>query len=326
MKKIIYSILFTALTTGVAFAQDEEAATEEMPAVEEKAEKGGCCAGCGFTPKEGDIGVGINAAPFLQYVGSVVSNNGANAALNGGPVDWRGNGTNGLFARYFISDDMAVRATFIMHQFNNVHEASTQLDAVTNEDGALVTQNDRVTDKMAYSYTDFALGGGVEFRRGSKRLQGYYGGEVMFTRDNGARVFYDYGNEMTNANYNPITHDFSGENINIGGTNVTPALLGLTNNALGNTRILEEAAATTVGMQFNGLLGVEWFFAKKMSLGSELKWGYYFSRTAGNASVTAEFMENGVRKVEEFKSDQGTNRYYGFQPAADAQVWMSFYF
>ena len=319
MKKIIYTILFTALTTGAAFAQDEEvAATEETAAVEEKEEKGeSCCGDCDKFPKAGDIGLSINSDPLFQYVTSFATNmfGTTNVGSQSTPFDFndvpfRDNGaTNGIFVRYFLEDDMVIRATFATTQYNSVEEANVQMDGSFDEDGNLITQADRVTDTRAYSETSFGLGAGVELRRNmGKSFQGYYGGELLYTRTNGNRTFYEYGNDMTAINYNPITSNFAGGENNLA------------------TRTLEFASPTTAGVNLSGILGLEWYVTNRVSLGTELKWGYFYTKTKGNSSTTVEYMEQGARKVEEILSNYGSDKSYGFAPQAAANLWLNIYF
>ena len=106
MKKIIYSVLIAALTTGAAYAQDEEVAVAETESTDSGDEKKGCCAGGDRLPAAGDIGLSVDASSFLQYAGNMF--NGEN--FNSAPTFDLENQT--IMVKYFIADDMAVRVRF----------------------------------------------------------------------------------------------------------------------------------------------------------------------------------------------------------------------
>src|SRR5690554_8175712 len=87
-------ILLSVLSFGV-FAQDDYSAAFEQEQEEENTTQGSK-----YFPKAGDFGIGIDASPFLNYLGN---------AFNGSSNNQLKLGDNTLYFRYFLSDDAALR-------------------------------------------------------------------------------------------------------------------------------------------------------------------------------------------------------------------------
>ena len=133
MKKILYTFLLTAFVAGSVFAQEEEASTESAPNKEGKS----CCSGKGGNrlPEAGDIGLGFDAAPLFNLLSPSST---ANYSIPNA----------GVFVRYFLADDMAVRVNLGMNQ------------QVTVSEGQVWTGNEadayeRVTDTRTLSNGTF---------------------------------------------------------------------------------------------------------------------------------------------------------------------------
>lgn len=95
------------------------------------------------------------------------------------------------------------------------------------------------------------LAGGIQKYRGKGRVKGIYGGEV---------------------------------NIGLGGSKTTNTFNG--NAPVGE--ILEDKAGSTFEFGVRGFIGVEYFFAPKMSVGGEFGWGLGLSSTGAGETTTAD--------------------------------------
>jgi len=303
MKKIVYTFLFTTLVTGSVFAQEEEASTS-APMKNEKS--GGCCGDKNFTPEAGDIGLGFDARPLFGFFTSGTSTSASPNTTN--------SVIPSIFLRYFLAEDMAVRVNVNMVQQNTIAEAQIWSG---NEADAF----ERVTDTRSNSNGAFALGVGVEKRRGYKRVQGYMGADIQYERRSD-RTFYTYGNAMTDADQTPISHNW-------GQLTNTNAL----NDANGDPwtgaarRQVANYGATTAAWSLNGIIGAEYYIAPKVSIGGEFKLGYAYSKTKNDGEIQWQMRDGAGTIVENVKQNVGpTSKSYGIRPISGGSIILSMYF
>lgn len=174
MRKTLLSIAATLCIVGAVSAQ------EDSRIVGTTTKKG-----ANILPAAGDIAVGIEATPFLRYLGNIFTD-----ANNTAP-DFNGR-QGSVFGKYFLTDKSAVRARV---SFNFGSEKETwEVNDVTSTDPDVMVKN-TYTDKV----NQFELALGYELRRGYGRLQGFYGGEVAVGFGNGSES-YTYGNAITATN------------------------------------------------------------------------------------------------------------------------------
>jgi hypothetical protein len=217
----------------------------------------------------------VDAAPFLTYLGGFFSLSGATAP------EFKGV-NQGIYGKYFLEDDRAIRAKLKLNIFS-----SSDKQSVRNDEAAATTPEATTIDTRKTNVTDVSLAVGYEFRRGRGRVQGFYGGELLLGLDRESKT-YSYGNPMTLANPTPTsTTDFMNPN-NPNNPNIigTPA-----------TRPLESKGGMNFKAGLGGFVGVEYFIAKQLSLGGEFTLGLNFS-VLGQNEVTSQRVENGeVREV-----------------------------
>ncbi len=199
-------------------------------------------------PERGEIAVGMTMNPIFTYFGNFFNGTQNNVAPIG---TFFNNGVpNAIFAKYFIADDAALRFTLEATANTTTNSFYVQDDAVVINDPL---SNAQVTDIQTTVTRSYVIGFGYEKRRGSTRLQGKYGANLLLTYQNN-NLLYKYGNPMSADNPMPTTHDF-GTNIYNGG------------------RILENYGAEQLGLGVNIFIGVEYFILPKLSLGAELGYG-----------------------------------------------------
>ncbi|MBK5285404.1 MAG: hypothetical protein JJE25_08360, partial [Bacteroidia bacterium] len=99
-----------------------------------------------------------------------------------------------------------------------------------------------VNDETKISYDTIALSFGIQKYRGNGRVRGYYGAElgVLLT---GLDTTFTYGNSISSYNTSIV-------------------------------RVTEDKAGSGFGIGLRGFIGVEYFFAPKMSIGAEYGWGF----------------------------------------------------
>ena len=223
MKK---TVLVMALAIGVtgAFAQD---------LTSKKGEK--------YLPEANDWSIGFDAVPALNAVGRVMGGSQGTAMTN--PMG----STQYIVGKMFKDEKTAYRAAL------GINFGSTTTKTLVTDLTSTATPPAQVTDESKASSNKIALGAGIEKRRGSTRLQGYYGGMLMINFG-GSKTTNTYGNALS-----------------------------ATNTA---SRVTSAKAGSTFGLGLNGLIGAEYFIAPKISIGAEYWWGVNFSSTGEGENVS----------------------------------------
>jgi len=271
------------MAAGMAFSQ--ESTPEVGPEIRSrKGEK--------YLPTGKEWGLGVSADPFLRYLG-----NSMNAsALNNGPrFDFTPNLTSNVafFGKYMKDAKTAYRIRF------NV--------GIKNSDSkAVVFQDDLNSDPSYPAFTEdwqkvtttgIVIAPGIEKRRGSTRLQGIYGAELVLGFNN-THVSYDYGNPISADFDHPTTTSF----VNAGyGANIVQGGAGVP-----FVRVTDDKFGSTILAGARGFVGVEYFFAPKISLGGEF--GYMLGfQTQGRGVTTTEVWDPTTLSTREVKYDKYRN-------------------
>jgi len=227
-----------------------------------------------YLPEAGDWSIGFDAGSLTGFVGNMFNGSGNQTVyqdpssgdimsqdnkntLNAG--GWM-NGTVGQEIRFKMFKDETtayrLRARIGINSsnsdFNGTYDSDTTNTPTAPEDYTINTKTS--------SGFNLVLGGGLEKRRGNTRIQGYYGGEVFIALLGGGTTTTDDGR---------IRND-----------NSTAAIQG-------ETRTLEVKNGNTFGLGLQGFMGVEWFFAPKVSLGAEYTWGLSMSSTGEGETTTS---------------------------------------
>lgn len=257
MKKFIFTVA-TVLIGATSFAQDDKV----------------------YGPEAEDWALSIDATPFLNYFGNFIGGTDANAAPT-----WSFLTTNQqITGKYFVSSDMAFRGS-VRLGFASVTESEMVLDrSVPFDDYPDYPElPPMVENRMKMGMTNLGLSGGVEWRKGEGRLQGYYGGElgVSFSSES---TTYEYGNDLTLPGAdNPVGVDADDDDF---GTN------NIGTDGFGNaSRTLESKSGGTVGFGLRGFIGAEYFILPKFSLGGEFGLGL-FVMSSGASYTSVESVGN----------------------------------
>lgn len=205
-----------------------------------------------YLPEAGDWSIGFDAGNFTQYVGNL-ANGGSNTALTNGWMN--GTVSQELRAKMFKDESTAYRLRARIGTSSNSSDQLGKYDQDADPSTADVDYT--VTTKNSNGFS-IVLGGGLEKRRGNTRIQGYYGGEVYFGLLGGSSTTIDDSRALTD--------DYSNG---------------------GAARTTETKNGSTFVIGLNGFVGVEWFFAPKVSLGAEYTYGLGMSST-GEGETTTE--------------------------------------
>lgn len=263
MKKIL--VLFIICSMGMSLlAQNAEPADSKIPLTKR---------GYKILPEEGDFAIGIDATPFLQYLGNLFNKDANKAPFVDG---YKG----AIYGKYFLTDNMAIRARL------SLDISSLNYKGVVPDNAAIylnpMNSDATTVDVQTINHQAFGLAAGWEYRRGYRRLQGFGGGEIGAGFGN-TTSRYEYGNPMTELNQNPTSTDFDG-------------------NVFTNGRVTEIKHGTTWNAFVAGFIGVEYFIAPKLSIGGEFGLGCILNGTSQGTRATEQW--DGSQVFEQ------TTRYY----------------
>ena len=209
-------------------------------------------------PAAGDIGLSFDAAPMLTYVGSIIaggaSGDGLNAYVSG--YDQM------IVGKYFLKPGMAARARLGL---------KLQSDSTTSYYDHPVDVADpdlepadwaEASDTTTSNEFKMLLGGGLEMRRGYRRLQGIVGAEgLLGVATASSATSYGWSYDQDAADFGVIGD--------------------------GTERPLAENSGFGFVFGVRGFTGVEYFVLPKISLGMEYGYALSFGMQ-GRGSVTTE--------------------------------------
>ncbi len=245
MKQITIIICALFLSVGL-FAQDE------VDMLSKRGEK--------ILPQQGEIALGIDALPVLGYFGDLFNGFNAGNSANFGFINGIYN-ANSIYVKYYLEDQVAVRGAVRIGHQNWIDKEDVMMDQDVPD--PLMT----VTDVYTFNSTNIGIGADYLMYRGKGRVQGYYGAGI-FVNYNSWKDSYSYGNPMTTQFNSPNFYDFA---------------LGA--EVSGSERILETYNNNAFGVTVRGVVGVEYFFAPKISVGGEMGLGFNTNRDGGFQTV-----------------------------------------
>lgn len=250
MKKLVLIFLAICSFSFITYGQFDTEATGEILVSKN---------GHNILPEKGDIGLAIDAVPFLDFIGNLTKINSGgsfNSPLHMQPPE----GGIAICIKYFTGAKTAIRA-----RGRVAYNAATEKLAVVDQtDPAETIYDTRITSDGIID-----VGIGIEQRRGDTRLQGLYGIEGMLTVTRGTEVApnyrYRYANEFSATYPTPPTN-----------------LWG----AVGSRPIYQKNAPVyAIGAR--GFIGAEYFFTPKISIGGELAAALQIGRS-GSSKVKTE--------------------------------------
>jgi len=278
-----------------------------------------------FLPEAKEWSIGIDANPFLNYLGNFFGKTGPNVAPSFN--NYSLNQT--ITGKYFKDASTAYRATLRVGLNNQKNKnAVDEFVAPTVLTAALAETPEQKFDVRRASTRNIVLGVGLEKRRGKTRLQGFYGADLLIWGGN-TRERFKYGNDLTQSD-----NASTAFNENLDATNGTYSTNWNTVNALYNTNVVTESAPGAgdaaagfnrvesaralkrktngvIGVGVRAFIGVEYFVAPKVSIGGEFGWGLgYQLNTKNKATWDAEGTGTAAGSTQtggEIKTKDATN-------------------
>ena len=275
MKKLILSLSLAFLCGLYLQAQEEETTETSF-----SDDNGGALTnkkGAVILPQSGDYAFGCNATPFINTFGNLIKINSGGAFNSTAAFNFL-DANNTIFGKYYVSSTMAYRGKVRIGMTNTVNKVL--VDDLTSTD----TPPPQVEDKQTIATKNILLGGGIEYRLGKSRLQGFYGGEALLGFATN-KTSYKYGNALdSTSNYVHTTHSTS----------------------FGQTQgLVTNKGGTVFTFGLRGFIGAEYFFFPKLSVGSEFGWGINYQST-GKGKQVVETWESGEATETETETAGGS--------------------
>lgn len=258
MKKSLIILGSAFLFAATAVAQDECVTSK---------------CGAKVLPETGDWSIAVDAAPFIDFAADLVH---IGAVRTANAPTWNSwNSPYVIVGKYFADDQTAYRGILAIRKYNEYETAQiTKAEAIPLPATYFGDSVSFVEDSRSLKSGSLIIGGGYEKRKGHGRLQGSYGGEVVFSFEEGSREQFTYGNALTQnpTGNQPDVDPFNGYTTNFAGSNTYGGELEEIDQVT-DARLLERKTGSTFGFGIRGFVGVEYFFAAKMSVGGEFGWG-----------------------------------------------------
>jgi len=220
-----------------------------------------------FLPEAGEYAIGIDAAPFLFYLGNFFSANGnqaPNAAFN--------NPELAISLKMFRRADLAYRYKVRLGLMSNSWNGfQPEFSNVATDNNVKDTYN-RTTSNVYVSY-------GVEKRKGYTRIQGFYGieGGLGFGSE---RHRFNYGNAVEAGNTVPNRTEFE----LVFQEHPETAVSNFGDN---NSFITDYRMGTRFSLGVRAFVGAEIFVFPKVSIGVEFGLGAMVA-VQGKGRIEAE--------------------------------------
>lgn len=223
--------------------------------------------GVQILPEADEWALGFDATPLLEYFGNLFTD-----SFNDGPSFDFTRGQS-IWIKKVRDEGFHYRGSL------RIGFGSTSME---NNIPVVPNNNDTtfVVDERSTSMMNIAIGAGFEKRRGKGRLQGYYGPELTIGFGSSSTE-YSYGNAFSQNNTMPnTTIDFN--NGNASGV---------------SSRTTESVNGSTFSIGLRGFVGLEYFFAPKLSVGGEFGWGLALN-SSGEGETTTESWDILDNRVE----------------------------
>ncbi len=253
--------------------------------------------GVDILPVKGEFALGFNAVPFLNLIGNATAGNGK----------FIGNmfGQNTIFGKYMLDNQTAIRANFNFN-INNFNNRNFVIDNTANSPDSLVT------DKISVANQTFGLSGGYEMRRGKGRVQAIFGGDLAFLYSRSKRSM-TYGNAFGQINQTPTATNWTS-----GGSPINSTSQG--------ERMIEQMNGNTFSVGIRPFIGIEYFFAPKISIGAEFGWTLLYSITGDGEQINEYYSPSAETVYTRNIPSAGSNAFNANIDNLNGAVTLLFYF
>ncbi|MEI6681450.1 MAG: hypothetical protein WCO44_02420 [Bacteroidota bacterium] len=262
-------------------------------------------------PEKGDIGLSVDAVPFLSYLGNMFHGTSSTSAPS-----WSFPGLGDNIPTYtfqvkkFTSATTALRARIRIGFI-----ADTKKNTITDQLGTATPNEATVDDKWTSTAFNLVLGAGIEQRRGKGRVQGYVGAMANIFLGSKSNN-YTYGNAFTAVHLSPLSTQTPWTADATGGYTATAS----------SARLLSNSDGFAFGIGANAFIGVEYFIAPKISLGGEFSWGLAM-QFKGKSNIETETWDGVNKTAKTTTIKRGGSAYFGIDNSnTGGAINLAFYF
>ncbi len=234
--------------------------------------------GVPILPETGEYGLSLNAQPLFNYAGNFFNNTADNELEIGYAYQYM------FVGKHFITPQIANRLKLGF---------STQYDRLVIP----YLGNPDETHREIGKGTDFLIGVGQERRRGRGRVQGLFGGEA-YLRFVYVSTNYKYDRDLNDSDPVATPEEQMGPS---GGRAIRA--INVTLDPAGNATAIQ---GTGLSLGLRIFVGVEYFFAPKISIGTELGLSAFFT-FSGHGQVREEFFTGGETRESVTKKPADKN-------------------
>lgn len=260
-------------------------------------------------PRSGDwsLGVGMSINNLTGWVGSMFGYTGYNSVSSSYVNSPLFNTTSiGVHGKYMVSDNNAIRFG-VMNSGSDVTNSYEVFDDRSND------PDSTVVDKIRSNSSTTFLSAGWEWKRGKSRVRGIFGGDAALSWRSSTHYHYTYGNAL-------------------GLSNLAPTQAGAmpTWNA-NHGRMIEDINGRTFGVGVRGFVGVEYYIAPRICIGTEFGWTARFEVSQKSTQTYERFdpfadSGNGAIVTYTDVTSLGSRAWSTGLDNFNTQVYFSFYF
>lgn len=245
--------------------------------------------GTSILPEVGDYAISFDASPFLRYAGSMFSQNG-----NPSPTaDYTYNNPFTIVGLYVNAPNSAYRGKVRLGFGSDKQDEEVLI--LGNNPNNLTT-----TNTVKAKGTNITIGAGLQKSRGKHRLHGVYGADAYIQFGSGLDTTFTYGQGLLDT----LPPQFA------------------------NPRVTKVNSGSQFGFGVRGFIGVEYFFAPKISINAQYGWGLAIMST-GTGKVTEEYVDNSTGTPVRKTRDSETGKSSSFGADVDnngGSIAITFYF
>jgi len=254
--------------------------------------------------------IGVDANPFLNYVGTFFGKNNSAGAPTWNYLNPNSNIVSGKYFKdattaYRVGIRLGYDSKTTKRYQNDVTETGVVYPALPSQK----------EDKWSHNSSTLGITVGIEKRKGKTRLQGFYGADLLIwgssVKD---KVTYGQSVDGTTAGLTAVTTGAGGNttDFTVDGFNNIGNIAGSTSG-----RITSKKVGGGFGFGVRAFIGAEYFVAPKISIGGEFGWGIGYMtggktktayETTGGAPVSKNDIEQTVKNGGHFVIDTDLNQ------------------
>lgn len=242
-------------------------------------------------PQAGDYAIQVDATPLLDF-GLNLVNFGVNTGdwSNGTFINPDGSTFNTTIrGKYFTSATEAYRVNFGINT-GSMKYSRSMTSLVDPDDPELMVDS-------TVKYSQIVLGGGMEWRRGHNRLQGFYGGE--------ANIIIGSLGTLSSVEISESLEDA------VTDYGFAPAYV-------------KSQKGSSFGFMLGGFAGVEYFVLPKISIGGQVGWGLMFQSKTKVTTVVESYNGTDTDETEVESTPAPSN--FGFAANYSGNLFATFHF